>query len=82
MAQRIRFVVLVAILMLGFVGGWVSAQSIAVVPVPPTVLSGENIGFRLEGYRSNVVVGKLVVQVNGKWVEAEFSGGVRRLTSP
>ena len=82
MTQRLRFVVLVAILMLGFVGGWVSAQSRAAVPVTPTVRSGENIGFRVEGYRDNVAVGKLVVQVDGKWVEADFSGGVRRLTSP
>jgi hypothetical protein len=82
MAERIRFVlVLVAILMLGAVGGWVSAQSSAVVPVTPTVRSGENMGFRVEGYRGNVAVGKLVVQVDGKWVEADFSGGVRRLTS-
>jgi hypothetical protein len=50
------------------------------VPVPPTVLSGGNIGFRVEGYSGDVAVGKLVVQVNGKWIETDFSGGVRRLS--
>jgi hypothetical protein len=72
---------LVAIVMVGFVGGWVSAQSIAVVPVTPTVLSGDNIGFRIEGYRGSVAVGTLVVKVDGQWIDADFRGGVRRLTS-
>src|SRR5574338_523005 len=79
MAQRIRLIVIMAIVFGAFVGGWVSAQSIAVVPVTPTVLSGENIGCRVEGYRGGVAVGRLVVQVDGKWVDAEFNGGVRRL---
>lgn len=81
MARRIRLIVIAAIVMVGFVGGWVSAQSIAVVPVTPAVLSGDDIGFRVEGYRGTVAVGTLVVRVDGKWVDADFRGGVRRLTS-
>jgi hypothetical protein len=80
MAGRIRFVVF-AFLMLAFVGGWVSAQVFPVVPVTPTVLSGENVGFRVEGYRGNVAVGRIVIQLDGEWVDAEIGGGVRRLTS-
>jgi hypothetical protein len=66
---------------LAFVGGWASAQSRAVVPVTPMVLSGGNLGFRVEGYRGAVAVGTLVVQVDGQWIETESSGGVLRLTA-
>jgi hypothetical protein len=81
MTRRIGLVTVAAVLMLGFVGGWVSAQSVAVKPTAPTVLSGANVGFRVEGYRGSVPVGKLVIQVDGRWVEPDFSSGVRRLTS-
>ena len=80
MVTRIWFTV-VAVAILAFVGGWVSAQSRAVVPVTPMVLSGGNIGFRVTGYRGDVAVGTLVVQVDGQWVETDFSGGIRRLTA-
>jgi hypothetical protein len=59
------------------------------------ILSGNDIGFRVDGQRSerrsdaltgqptmvDVLRGQLVVRVNGRWFEAEFSGGgVRPLT--
>ena len=69
-----------ALAALAFAGGWASAQSRSVVPVTPTVLSGGNIGFRVEGYSGEVAVGKLVIQVNGKWIETDFSGAFRRAT--
>jgi hypothetical protein len=68
------------ILVLAFVGGWVSAQT-QTVPVPPTVLTGADIGFRVEGQRAGVAVGRLVVRIDGRWVETDSTGQVRRLTS-
>ena len=81
MTNRTWIVVVAMALVLAFMGGWVSAQSRSVVPVTPMVLSGGNIGFRVTGYRGDVAVGTLVVQVDGQWVETDFSGGVRRLTA-
>ena len=44
------------------------------------VLSGADVGFRLEGERNGKPQGKLVVRVDGKWVEVEFATGMRLLT--
>jgi hypothetical protein len=45
-------------------------------PLPtPTVLSGGDIGFRVEALRGGSPIGRLVVRWNGQWVEP--TGGVR-----
>ena len=54
---------------------WTSAQ---VVPrqapaQPPTVLSGLDVGFRVEGMSRGMPVGKWVVRVDGQWVEPQLS---------
>ena len=41
-------------------------------PGEAQVLSGNDIGFRLDGSQANGPRGTLVVRVNGKWVEAHF----------
>ena len=46
-----------------------------------TILSGNNIGFRLERTEDGVPIGTLVVRVDGRWVEPEWTGGVRLLMS-
>jgi hypothetical protein len=71
---------IIVVVVLAFAGGWASAQMRSVVPVTPMVLSGGNVGFRVEGYRGEVAVGTLVIQVDGRWVETDFNGGFRRLT--
>lgn len=35
------------------------------------VLSGDDIGFRVERMRDGVPVGKVVVRVDGRWVDAD-----------
>jgi hypothetical protein len=35
------------------------------------VISGENIGFRPEGWNGKARTGTFVVRVNGEWVEAQ-----------
>ena len=36
-----------------------------------TILSGDNVGFRVERTQDGVPTGRLVVRVDGRWVEAE-----------
>src|SRR3954469_12135001 len=71
MSIRARFVVAV-LLALALVGGWVSAQ---VLPQPldtPVVLSGNDVGFRIEARRGGTAVGHIVVRVDGRWIDAEL----------
>lgn len=80
MNMRNRIIVAMVVVM-ALVAGWVSAQ-VATTPVdPPIVLSGSDVGFRIEGRRGSVAVGKLIVRIDGRWVETDFSGGVLRLTT-
>ena len=60
-------------------GVWVRAQ--AVRPQAPTVISGPDFGFRVDGHNGNAPIGVLVVRINGQWVEVESSVGVKRLTA-
>ena len=47
----------------------------------PLVLSGPNIGFRVDHEEADgAITGALVVKVEGKWVNARFSVGLRRAT--
>ena len=78
-----RHVVLIAVVIavVSLAATWGYAQAIAIQPVPPQVLSGPDVGFRIEGQRAGVPVGTLVVRINGEWVEAEFGVVTRRLTT-
>lgn len=47
----------------------------------PRVLSGSDLGFRIDGMsRDGVPIGTLVVRVDGKWVPPQFQSTVRRAT--
>ena len=73
-----RLVILLAFLwMVSLVGVATVAAQIAAQPVAPKVLSGSDVGFRVESidHKAGAVVGRLVVNVNGKWVEAQLGGG-------
>ena len=39
----------------------------------PTILSGSDVGFRIERTRDGIPVGTIVVRVDGRWVAAESS---------
>ena len=47
------------------------------------ILSGADIGFRVEANKDGIAVGTLMVRINNKWVETTFStsGVPKRLTS-
>jgi hypothetical protein len=45
----------------------------------PRIVSGPNVGFRIEADQNGTPVGKIVVRVDGKWIEARIGAlpGVR-----
>ena len=66
-----------------WVGSLVAAAAIATAqarmttPLPePIVLSGADVGFRVEGKQGGTPVGQFVVRFDGKWVEPAFRGGL------
>ena len=72
------------------VGAFAHAQTTQprIKPVQPspiipgaTVMSGSDIGFRIQGREGDRVLGTLVVRINGEWIVAEPAGGVKNLTS-
>jgi hypothetical protein len=73
MSVRSR-VVLVVIWLTSLVGVGVWAQTES----QQQVISGSDLGFRVERQdRYGRPIGRLVVRMNGKWVEAGFAGGVK-----
>ena len=71
--QRTALAVIVALLLAG--GGWVAGQTAQVppyrVPMDSSILSGADIGFRVEDRTPGGVVGTLMVRLkSGEWVEA------------
>ena len=44
------------------------------------IISGSDLGFRVERRRGNRVTGTLVVRVNSEWLVAEPAEGVKALT--
>ena len=55
---------------------WSRAQTaVAPNPVPPVVLAGPDVGFRMTGVKRGTPVGQLVVRINGDWKVVEFASG-------
>jgi hypothetical protein len=56
------------------VAAWSRAQpAIATRPlVPPVVLAGADVGFRMTGAKGDTPVGQLVIRVKGEWKVVEF----------
>jgi hypothetical protein len=80
MIRRHLGVSVVTLLIVAGSAGWALAQALAVTPVdPPIVLSGSDIGFRVEARDGQALYGKLVVRIDGEWVEAKAAGGAVRL---
>ena len=61
---------------------WGRAQARQRVPdMLAPVLSGSDLGFRVEGRKASSVVGRFVVRIDGQWVDIESAMGPRVLTS-
>jgi len=83
MPRRARLILVVAwIVSLVGVGAWAGGQQPTVVvvrrpaPPAPVVIAGENLGFRVDSEAGGVKRGRLVVRVDGEWVEVQFSATV------
>jgi hypothetical protein len=50
-------------------------------PAAAEVISGSDLGFRIDSRKGNTPVGRLVIRINGQWVEVEESAGLKRLTA-
>jgi hypothetical protein len=84
--MSIRTSVSIAVVVAAFVIGavWAYAQGPALGVfgngldlVAPTVVAGNDLGFRVESTKDNVAVGKFVIRVNGRCVEAQVgSSGI------
>jgi hypothetical protein len=73
--MKIRAGIVAAVALLVTLAVLVSAQLLQDRPVqPPVVLSGSDVGFRVEGQRGDAVTGTLVVRVDGKWIDAQLVG--------
>ena len=47
-----------------------TAPQITVVPArSPVILSGSDVGFRVESYSGETPVGRVVVRIDGEWVD-------------
>jgi hypothetical protein len=85
MTLRLRpvVIVVVAVSLLSLAARAAQVQPLPVpqLPTEPSVgvLSGADIGFRMERMERGRAVGRLVVRVDGKWVDAQFATGVVRL---
>jgi hypothetical protein len=40
------------------------------------MISGSDLGFQPDGWQGQVRPGKLVVWINGQWVDVKITGGV------
>lgn len=81
--------VLVWVLSLAIAAAISAVATAQIRNLQPRVLSGGDVGFRVEGQREemrtdqitgerapvSVLTGQLVVRVSGQWVEAEIAGG-------
>lgn len=46
--------------------------------LPPRLITADDIGFRIDRMRGEIPVGTLMVRIDGKWVEMEFSPRLKR----
>ena len=75
-----RFLVVGSTALILSLGAWLHGQ----VPIPspnpaPTIISGSDIGFQVDATSGGVPSGRLVVKVNGKWVEPKYATSMRLL---
>lgn len=76
----LRFVVTVMLAAsILLVSQWGHSQEPQRLPLPGTVLSGNDIGFRLDGVRGNSVMGTFMVRIDGQWMAISSTPTARPL---
>ena len=78
--MRLVLTTLIGLLTFGLGAAWGTTQALQYQPVPPKVLSGNDVGFRVEALRGATAVGRMMVRVNEKWFEAEMSPALKPAT--
>ena len=53
-------------------GGRIVETNPPTITQPPSVFSDTDIGFRVERQDATKAVGRLVVRINGQWIDAEI----------
>ncbi len=73
-----RPLVLVLAWVLSLVGAGVAGAALTQRDHEPKVISGADFGFMVERIgRNDAPIGRLVVRVNGKWVDPEIAPAMR-----
>jgi hypothetical protein len=75
--RRIALFGVLCIALLFAVATIVKAQAPPRVIPAQGIVSGADLGFRIDGYQGDTPVGTLVVRVNGQWVPVQFGAGRR-----
>jgi len=74
--KRIAMLWLASLVLVAIASAWVSGQMIHPQKIdPPIVVSGADLSFRIEGRQGSIAIGKLMVRIEGRWVEADTLGG-------
>jgi hypothetical protein len=77
MKSRLIVAALWLLSLLGVAAATTAAQRTFPPLREPDVISGAEIGFRVDRYNGETPVGELVVRRNGKWVTVEFGAHVK-----
>ena len=71
-ASRYLLLAFVGVLALLVTTTWTRAQTQRWTPLTePVVVSGTDIGFRIERTKDGIAIGKLVVRIDGRWVDTD-----------
>jgi hypothetical protein len=65
--KRIGFIVIWAASLV-FASSWGQSQTVPKNSAAPTIISGSDLGFRVDERSGDVVAGTLVVRINGEWL--------------
>ena len=75
-----KLTIAVILLAVGLVAGLMVSVAAQVQPrspvvIEPNVIAGADVGFIPTGFNGKTPTGRLVVRINGKWVDVQLSGG-------
>jgi hypothetical protein len=85
MTMTARVTIGILVLLVISLGSYVSAQrglqwGMQERLPKPILLSGSDVGFQVEARRGSAAIGRLMVRIDGEWVEADYSVGPSRAT--
>ena len=79
MSKQVNVIGVMALL-LALLAVILRAQTVTYVsPKPPVIITGSDLGFRVDHLEGDVPVGELVVQQNGEWVPVRFAAALKRM---